>query len=44
MNFINIWHDGKNSLKVLLREIPVPGHDLDVKVTDLVFSYKSETF
>ena len=31
-------------LKFFLREISVPGHDPEVKVTDLEFSYKSQTF
>ena len=31
-------------LKVLLREISIPGHNLEVKVKDLKFSYKSQTF
>ena len=30
--------------KVLLREIPVPGCDFEVKVTGLEFSYKSQPF
>ena len=44
MNCIYIWRDGRCSFKVLLREIPVPGPDLEVKVTDLEFTYKSQTF
>ena len=46
MNFIYLWHDGtcRYRFKVLLREIPVPGHELEVKVTDPQFSYKSLTF
>ena len=39
MNFICMWH-GRYKVKVLLREIPVPRHDLEVSVTDLEFSYK----
>ena len=42
MNVIYIWHDGRYMFNGLLREIPVP--DLDVKVTDLEFSYRSQTF
>ena len=38
MDFIYIWHDGRYRFRVLLREIPVPGHDFKVKVTDLEFS------
>ena len=44
MNFIYIWHVGRYRFKVLLREILVQGHDLEVKVTDLEFTYKSKTF
>ena len=41
MNFIYIWHDGRYMLIVLFREIPTLGCDLEVKVTDLEFSYKN---
>ena len=39
MDFIYIWHDGRYRFKVLLREIPALGYDIEVKVTDLEFSY-----
>ena len=44
MNFIYIWHDGRYRFKVLLREIPILGRDLEIEVTDLEFSYESQTF
>ena len=43
MSFIYIFGiDGRYTCRfeVLLREIPIPGYDLEVKVTDLDFSYK----
>ena len=44
MDFIYIWHDGRYRSKVLLSAIPTPGPDLEVKVKDLEFSYKSQNF
>ena len=44
MNFIYIWHDGKYNFKVFLKAMPTPGHDLEVNVIDLEFSYKIQTF
>ena len=36
MDFIYISHDGRYGFIVLLNVIPIPGPDLEVKVTDLV--------
>ena len=43
MNSIYIWHDGRYWFNVILK-IPGLGRDLEVKVTDLEFSYKNQTF
>ena len=40
--YMYIWHDGTYRSVVLLSTIPNPGCDLEVKVTDLEFSYKSQ--
>ena len=44
MDVIYIWHDGRYRSKVLLSTIPNPGPDLEFKVTDLEFLYKSQNF
>ena len=44
MDFIRIWHDGRYRSKVFITTIPTPGGDLGVKVTDLEFSEKSQSF
>ena len=44
LDFIYIWHDGRYRSKVLLSAIPTPGPDLEVKVTELEFLYKSQIF
>ena len=41
-NFIFILHVGRYRSRVLLSLIPIPGYDLEVKVTDLEISYKSK--
>ena len=41
-NFIYILHVGRYKSRVLLSMIPIPGYDLEVKVTDLEISYKSK--
>ena len=41
---MNFWHDGSYRSRILLSKIPIPGCDLEVKVTDLEFSYKSPNF
>ena len=42
MDFIFIWHDGRYRSKVLFSAIPTLGHDLEVKVTYIEFSYRSQ--
>ena len=42
MNSIYIRHDGRYRSRVLLSTIPTSECNLDVKVTDLEFSYKSQ--
>ena len=42
MNFMYIWQDGRYKSRVLLSKIPTPGCDLEVKIADLEFSYKSQ--
>ena len=44
MVFIYIWRDIKYRSKVLLTAILTPGSDLEVKVMDLEFLYKSQNF
>ena len=44
MNFMYIWHDGRYRYRVLLSTILTPGCDLEIKVADLEFSYKSKKF
>ena len=44
MNIIYIWHDDRYRFKVLLREIPIPGCDLEIKVKDLEFHIKDKLF
>ena len=44
MHFIYIWHDDKYRSRVYLSAIPIPEPTLEVKVTDLEFSYKSQKF
>ena len=41
-NFIYILHVDRYRSRVLLSIIPIPGYDLEVKVTDLEISYKSK--
>ena len=42
--FINIWHDVIHRSKVLLCTIPKLRYGFEVKVTDLDFSYKCQSF
>ena len=44
MNFNYIWLNARYRFKILLREIPVLGLDFEVKITDLQYSHKSQTF
>ena len=44
MDLIFIWHDGRFRSKVLLIAIPILGSDLEVKVMDLEFSHKNQSF
>ena len=37
-----VIHVGRYRSRVLLSLIPIPGYDLEVKVTDLKISYKSK--
>ena len=43
-NFICILHGDRYRSRVLLSMIPTLEYDLEVKVTDLEFSYKSKDF
>ena len=42
MEFIYIWHDGRYRSKILPSAVPSLRPDLEVKVTDFEFSYKSQ--
>ena len=44
MNFMCILHDGRYRSKVFLSAIPKLEHGFEVKVTDLDFSYKCQSF
>ena len=44
MDFIYVWCDDRYKSKVLLSTIPIPGPDLEVKVTDLECLYKRLKF
>ena len=44
MDFIHIWPDGRYRSKVFISTDPTPGDNLEVKVTDLEFSLKSQNF
>ena len=37
MDFIQLWWDGRTLSKILCSTIPIPVHDLKIKVTDLEF-------
>ena len=37
MDFIKLWHDDRALSKILCSTIPVPVHDLKIKVTDFEF-------
>ena len=38
MDFIQLWHDYRALSKILCSTIPIPVHDLKIKVTDFEFS------
>ena len=42
MDFVRIWHDGRYRSQLYISTIPILG-DLGVKVTDLEFSWKSQS-
>ena len=44
MDLIHIWHGDKYLFKILRGTIPIPVHDLKVKVTDLKLLHKSFAF
>ena len=44
MDFIYVWFNDRYKSKVLLSATPILGPDLEVKVKDLEFSYKSQIF
>ena len=37
MDFIQLWHDDRALSKILCSTIPIPVHDLKIKVTDFEF-------
>ena len=37
MDFIQLWHDDRALSKILCNTIPIPVHDLKIKVTDFEF-------
>ena len=37
MDFIQLWHDDRALSKILSSTIPIPVHDLKIKVTDFEF-------
>ena len=37
MDFIHVWHDDRTFSEILCGAIPIPVHDLTVKVTDFEF-------
>ena len=41
MDLIYIWHGDKYLFRILRGTIPIPVHDLKVKVTDLELLHKS---
>ena len=42
MDFIDIWPDDRYRSKDFVSAIAIRGYDLEVKVTDFKFSYKSQ--
>ena len=44
MDFVHIWHDGRCRSNVFIGTISTPWGDLGVKVTDLNFREKSQSF
>ena len=41
MDLVHVWYDDRYWSKILHSTIPIPIHDLKVKVTDLEFLYSS---
>ena len=39
MDFIQLWRDGRALSKILCSTIPIPVHDLKIKVTDFEFFF-----
>ena len=39
MDFIHLWHDDRALSKILCSTIPIPVHDLKIKVTDFEFFF-----
>ena len=37
IDFVHLWHDDKTLSKLLCSTIPIPVHDLKIKVTDFDF-------